>query len=160
MTLLPWGQKLEKSKILPLSDAMFGKRKNTKELPESPFCYKEDGTTLNLSFDIGQNLRNWLRFRDLKIWWYWDSLLSWFTKIPIAINLPNLWDIGFIFEIQPYFNLYKIFNNIISMTNSCIFHLSSAPSKGGEVGLNNWIQIIIFEFHIQEKSKSFYAPLH
>ena len=35
---------------------MFGKRKNTKELPESPFCYKEDGTTLNLRFDIGQNL--------------------------------------------------------------------------------------------------------
>ena len=80
MTLLPWDQKLEKSKNLPLSDAMFGKRKNTKELPESPFCYKEDGTTLNLRFNIGQNLKSgW----DFEIWKFDD------IEIPYCFDSPK-----------------------------------------------------------------------
>ena len=52
--------------ILPLSDTMFvkGKKfsggespleKNTKEMSETAFCFKDYGPTLNLNLEIGQN---------------------------------------------------------------------------------------------------------
>ena len=41
---------------------------NTKEMSETPFCFKDDGHTLNLSYGQNQKTR-W----DLKIWWNWDT---------------------------------------------------------------------------------------
>ena len=43
----------------------------------------------------GRNLKNWVRFHDLKIWRNWDFALGWLTKIPVTRSIFEIRDSSF-----------------------------------------------------------------
>ena len=70
--------------------AWIGRGDWLKEMSETPYYNLEVrpltklGTHEKIS---GQNLKNWVRFHDLKIWRNWDFTLSWLTKIPVTQSI-------------------------------------------------------------------------
>ena len=117
------------SKFLPLtlSDATFEKRrkvwggalsappwKTMKELSETPCCYLEVGPISKWSSHekkSGRNLKNWSRFRDLKIWWNWDFASAWLRKIRVTRSF---------FEIKGSSSGFSL---IFTLATNCILRL-------------------------------------